>query len=383
MQIRKLIPAEHAQTRDLWEQVFDEDSKSFLDYYYFMKTKDNEIYVIEEDGNIQSMIQLNPYTLKTNEALFRGNYIIGVATAPDYRKRGYMGQLLRQTMQDMYTRKELFTFLMPAAEAIYTPYDFRYVYRQSQETLQQSTFKATDEPSYLNREASFFDCEQLASFFSEHIEANWQVCTIRDTAYYQSVLLERQSELGGIRMVFDGEKLIGTFTYMAEEGLEVLEPLFLSGYEDAFYAALSTLATEKQLDFPIKIYATQQACTSKKPLIMARILRLEDFLKTLTVRSGEQLHCSFAVLDSILPQNSKVLEINGDAADSNVPCHIQVRETEDSEGVLTIGALTSLLFGYKAVEAIASEENVILSEHLASELQKIQPLTQIYLNEIV
>ena len=38
MIIRKLEQNEHGKTRELWEQVFPEDTKEFLDYYYFVKT---------------------------------------------------------------------------------------------------------------------------------------------------------------------------------------------------------------------------------------------------------------------------------------------------------------------------------------------------------
>lgn len=47
--LKKLKPEERGLTRTLWEQVFTEDTKEFLDYYYTEKTKNNEIYVIETD----------------------------------------------------------------------------------------------------------------------------------------------------------------------------------------------------------------------------------------------------------------------------------------------------------------------------------------------
>ena len=43
MKTRKLELNEHNLTRALWEEIFSEDSKEFLDYYYFMKAKGNEI----------------------------------------------------------------------------------------------------------------------------------------------------------------------------------------------------------------------------------------------------------------------------------------------------------------------------------------------------
>ena len=45
MKIRKLERQEHGNTRPLYETVFTEDSKSFVDYYYTEKTRDNQIYV--------------------------------------------------------------------------------------------------------------------------------------------------------------------------------------------------------------------------------------------------------------------------------------------------------------------------------------------------
>ena len=58
MKIRKLAKEEHGMTRPLWEEIFTEDGKGFLDYYYQVKTADNEIYVVEEeDGGLSAMLQ--------------------------------------------------------------------------------------------------------------------------------------------------------------------------------------------------------------------------------------------------------------------------------------------------------------------------------------
>ena len=49
MIVRKLDQAEHGKTRKLWEEVFSEDTAEFLDYYYFVKARENQIYVVEEE----------------------------------------------------------------------------------------------------------------------------------------------------------------------------------------------------------------------------------------------------------------------------------------------------------------------------------------------
>ena len=47
MKIRRLEKEEHQVVRSLYEEVFSEDSTSFVDYYFTEKTQDNEIYVLE------------------------------------------------------------------------------------------------------------------------------------------------------------------------------------------------------------------------------------------------------------------------------------------------------------------------------------------------
>lgn len=375
MELRKLETNEHNKTRKLWERVFKEDSKAFLDYYYFIKTRDNQIYVIEDEGDIRSMLQLNPYTIQVEDEQFLCNYIIAVATEEAYRKRGYMGQLLRASLKDMYKKKEPFTFLMPAAEAIYTPYDFRFIYKQNQS-------ESMGTKGVLNTEltdAGMQDAAKMADFFNSHFAEKYQVYAIRDEQYYQTMIFEQQSENGGVKLMKKDGRIAGMFAYAREaDKAEIREPLYVEACEQDFQKAIAVIRGGQPS--PVKILAGKKSAETKKvPLIMIRIVHLETLLTSLKVKEGEVLNCSFAVLDSIITKNSRVLKLESMTDDNT----IRVRETEDSEGVLTIGALTSLLFGYHKIEDLAKEEDVILSEHLMKELGKIRSLEKVFLNEIV
>ena len=79
MKIRRLEKEEHQMVRSLYEEVFSEDSTSFVDYYFTEKTKDNEIYVLEEDGAVRSMLHLNPYQIMVNGIEKTAHYIVAVA----------------------------------------------------------------------------------------------------------------------------------------------------------------------------------------------------------------------------------------------------------------------------------------------------------------
>jgi len=126
--LKKLKPEERGLTRTLWEQVFTEDTKEFLDYYYTEKTKNNEIYVIETDHDIRAMMQLNPYVIQMGKKAVESRYIVAVATEPLYRHRGYMAELLSKIARDLYQQKMPFFFLMPASEKIYYPHNYRFIY---------------------------------------------------------------------------------------------------------------------------------------------------------------------------------------------------------------------------------------------------------------
>ena len=372
--LRKLEQKEHKRTRGLWEKVFAEDTKAFLDYYYFIKARENEIYVIEEKEYIRSMIHLNPYTVQVEDREFLCHYIVAVSTEKAYRGKGYMRKLLYRTMEDMYRRKEPFTFLMPAAEAIYTPYDFRFIYKQNIGETNGTEGNLQAEVT----EASIADAEDMAAFFAAYFKAEHQVCAVRDAAYYQTMILEQQSENGGVCLMKDAGRICGMFAYAREEKLEIREPLYLPGWEMEFLKAAAQL--RKDGEPKAVLYACAETlAVRQKPVIMARILHLESLLGVLKVKKNESVSCSFAVIDPILVKNSRVWKIHSREGEDM----LTVTETEDSEGVLPIASLTSFLFGYRTLEEIKQEEGVILSAHLEEELGKLCILRRIYLNEIV
>lgn len=394
--LRKLDQSEHGKTRRLWEEVFAEDTSAFLDYYYYIKAKENEIYVIEEDGGICSMLQLNPYRLMVGGLEVPSAYIIAVSTRKPYRGRGYMGALLRASLNDMYEQKMPFTFLMPAAEAIYTPYDFRFIYDQD---IGVAELPEAIQGKCVYTDASLWQAGEIARFFNQNFAGRWQVHAVRDSEYYQTMIMEQQSEQGGVRLIKEGDSLCGVYAYAAEGSLEIREPLCLPGYEKEFLYSVGELADlvrrdgrwtgEEQEEHDggqergVKIYGCPEEIKcidrEKKPTIMARIVCLPEFLKTLTVGVEKEVDCSFAVIDPLIRQNSRVWRVTSIPGETE----LHVRETEDSEGVLPIAELTRLLFGRMEVQDLKNCEGVMMTEHLEEELAKLTRITSVFLNEVV
>lgn len=345
MEVRKLTLEEHLDTRGLYEEVFAEDSQSFVDYYYTEKTKDNQIYVVEEDGAAQAMLHLNPYQIVVNAEEKTAHYIVAVATRKEYRKRGYMALLLRQALKDMQRAGEAFTFLMPAAEAIYEPHGFRTVYEQDRRIYRGGlpgkdgahTAWEAGKPFQVT-ELREEECEETALAAEAYLAAHYQVYAKRTAQYYSRLKKECESD-GGKLLVFRRD---GSITDCR---------LYEGAVDDG---------------------------QKEKPKIMVRVVDVRRLL--MSMRLKELTAFCITVADPIIAENNRCLVVTGTEYSGVM---LMEGKKENSEGSITVAALTSLLFGARTVEEAGLEEGVELSPRLKEELKKIVPLSRIYLNETV
>ena len=167
--IRYLNDNEKGRSEALYRAAFPEDKDAFVDYYYSYVTKNNEILVLEEDGEICSMLHLNPYRLSVSGTEVDAYYYVAVATKEACRHQGMMRKLLHQSLNDICKKGHPFTYLMPANRAIYEPFDFRIVYQQKKVEL-------PIEPQAAN--------EKMAELFD--------VYTLRDDWYVEKMLEEER-----------------------------------------------------------------------------------------------------------------------------------------------------------------------------------------------
>lgn len=169
---------EKEQSRLLYEQVFSEDSKKFVDYYYQYKTKDNKILALKNGENVVAMLHLNPYTMLLNGYEVKSNYIVAVATHKDYRHQGYMRALLEKALNDMASAEMPFAFLMPASESIYAPFDFVWICAHKELPIRVQMLDAEEQNRYL--------------------AARFQMFCKRDARYMENYRAEQKAEEGEV-----------------------------------------------------------------------------------------------------------------------------------------------------------------------------------------
>ena len=344
---------EKKETIPLWKACFPEDTDRYLDYYYQEKAKDNRILAKKEDGKIITMLHRNPYKIHMRDKLWEADYIVAVATEENHRGRGHMREVLTKALRDMNLEGRPFTFLMPAAEAIYLPFDFRFVWKKPRLVLKRQA-EETLEKVPVSGEA---DWEKAGQFMEKWLAERSQIYTFRDTAYVRRLLRELESE--------DGE-----LYFLKGEGEEPLGLQGLTGREKKDQALL---------------YAREGLFEEKegKTGIMARITALREFLPAFSLNVPESLTLNLEVEDKLIPENEGSFFWSLDEQGSSVELSQNNREMQAAQRIWTlktdIGDLASWLFGYEKPEELWQD----MPEEMKKELEKIQTVHGIWLDEIV
>lgn len=203
MEFRKLNPQEHDGTRSLYEEVFPEDDKAFVDYYYQWKTKDNIIYVAEDEAGIHAMVHLNPFLVSVRGSIQKMHYIVAVATQKEYRHQGLMRRLLAMAEQNMQRAGETFTFLMPASEQIYLPFGYRFFCEQRRGILQEqeNSRQEVSGAKVYYRPMERRECRTLARFVNQTLSASYEMFIYRDESYYERLQAEQRCQDGEVMVI--------------------------------------------------------------------------------------------------------------------------------------------------------------------------------------
>lgn len=309
---------ENQRARKLYEEIFDEDSPAFVDYYFRVKAAENEIFVVEnEKQEILATLHLNPYEMMFCGEKVKTNYIVAVATRADCRHQGMMRSLLQASLQEMYRRKETFTWLMPAAEAIYRPFGFRFIYEKNKMTVTADVLRRaeTDENWQIHsdqevsgdifcEEAKKEDLAELACFAEKQLSKLAEVYTVHDIAYFEQRMQEVECEGGSLILIRKEKEICGYFLALKKDR-EAWEIVVEDAVQKkAFPAVLHWFgASEEKCTFTAFPQIWEQYAQSENvPAIMGRIVHLERFVCCLKIKKEQEW--KIRLTDSLVPENN-------------------------------------------------------------------------------
>lgn len=309
---------ENQRARKLYEEIFDEDSPAFVDYYFRVKAAENEIFVVEnEKQEILATLHLNPYEMMFCGEKVKTNYIVAVATRADCRHQGMMRSLLQASLQEMYRREETFTWLMPAAEAIYRPFGFRFIYEKNKMTVTADVLQRaeTDKNWQIHsdqevsgdifcEEAKKEDLAELACFAEKQLSKLAEVYTVHDIAYFEQRMQEVGCEGGSLILIRKEKEICGYFLALKKDR-EAWEIVVEDAVQKkAFPAVLHWFgASEEKCTFTAFPQIWEQYAQSENvPAIMGRIVHLERFVCCLKIKKEQEW--KIRLTDSLIPENN-------------------------------------------------------------------------------
>lgn len=358
-----LTTAEALAAKDLWSEIFYEDTAVFTDYYFAEKMADNIGYGIKKNGRLLSMLYLTPYLGQLYVPGVGGDdfldvplsYIVGVGTKKEYRHRGYMDRLLKTALTELCKLSQPFTFLMPADPAIYSPYQFCYIYDRPEFTVRMPSGASPMQTE---------DAQVLAAFAQQELKKHYQLFLKRDEAYYLRQQKESRAQNGDIYLWKEKEQIRGFYLYAQEAKAWIQEAV---ADETGMKEGLLQISEKKQ------------------PIIMARITNVSAMLSLLRLKvlaAMESIRLVLRVHDPLIQDNnatflwtvgkkaSTIALLRSDAADTGA---------FDAD----IFSLTAFIFGRKSARDCFTLTTEQEQAGLYEMLEAIEPVSRIFLNEIV
>lgn len=158
MQIRSACPADEPSFCSLWQRAFG-DSEEFARFVFTRYAGCRHIYVAEEEGAFAAILCAIPGMLGDHP----GAYFYGLATEPDFRRRGVMSGLIDWACRAERTRGAQFALLVPAGAGLFDYYakrGFRTAFYRCVELVPRPARSAPVCTLRPPRAASYFDLQE-------------------------------------------------------------------------------------------------------------------------------------------------------------------------------------------------------------------------------
>ena len=325
MEVIRLGAEEKESTRALYAEAFPEDSARARDYYYETRMRENTVYVIRNEREVEGMLCLNPCRVRFGDKDWDLSYIVAVATGKKYRRQGVMRRILITALLDEYAEKKPFVFLKPANPDYYTPFQFAYASKREKRILKNDAryhCKRVD----MEDDALLAELSRCANCL---LGEKYQCYCLRSPAYLR--------QIGGELSAGDGRMLS---VWERQDGGERLIGMECFDYAD-------TAERDARLVLPEK--ASIKFCGTE-PFIMARVLSLPDFFAGISLRpkvATEERELFFSLKDPLIAENNGVFCLRATKCGSRLERLAASGKCGREITALTPEELVSVFFGMK------------------------------------
>lgn len=378
------------QAADLWDYCFEKNGDPFYEWYFNEYCLKQNTVIGGFDGDkLACMLHLNPYAINLRGSEVRLPYIVGVATAPEYRGQHLTRPLLETAFTVLRAQGASFALLMPVNPAIYRPYGFDYCYYRYLYKMPLAELKKLP-PAQNIKLVRYVDiCAGMdaAAAVYEACAHGLNGMAVRSKAKWQELLNGYRAEKVMLAAAFCDEKPCGYMLYSLTDGTFKVQEMLTLDYNAQtallHYAAghLSDAAMFEWLAEPgnmacLDFTGSDYSCILK-PFMMARCINIRKALEQLPVPQNLEGEAALLITDKFLPLNNGLLKIK---AQNGALTHAST--LDDEEIVMDAAAFTQLCFGtFSFDELVRAGKIKVLNPRKSSFLQALFTKCRNYINE--
>lgn len=335
----------------------------------------HEVYGIMEGEDLAAKLHLIPFHIYIGKEKFKMGGVAGVATYPEYRRSGYVKELLQHSLQTM--KKDGFTVSMlhPFAVTFYRKYGWELCANLLVCHLTKSDLvmkkQVNGTVKRFNKENHPEEVEKLYETFAERFSGmlvrneKWWLQAVYEDLTLAIYYDENKTAAGYMLYKIENYKMtVDEFVPLHNEARNGLWN-FICQHDSMIKELEMTVSENEQL-----LYTLQEprVKTEIKPYFMGRIVDVEQFLKQYELNwNNVQQEVILHITDSFAPWNNVSVRL------ANYEIAI-IEEPMDKGIKLDINALSTILLGYKRPLELNELELISGSEEEIRAFENVVPV---------
>ncbi|WP_141550409.1 GNAT family N-acetyltransferase [Bacillus thuringiensis] len=341
----------------------------------------HEIYGIMEGEDLAAKLHLIPFHIYIGKEKFKMGGVAGVATYPEYRRSGYVKELLQDSLQTMKKDGYTVSMLHPFAVSFYRKYGWELCanlvtcHMTKSDLVMKKQVNGT--VKRFNKENHPEEVEKLYEVFAERFsgmlvrEKNWWLQAVYDDLTLAIYYDENKRAAGYMLYKIENYKMtVEEFVPLHNEARNGLWNFICQ--HDSMIKELEMTVSENE---PL-LYSLQEprVKTEIKPYFMGRIVDVEQFLKQYELSwNNVQQEVILHITDAFAPWNNVSVRL------ANHEITIMKEETIDKGIKLDINALSTIMFGYKRPLELNELEFISGSEEEIQAFENIVPVRKAFI----
>ncbi|MES5939133.1 MULTISPECIES: GNAT family N-acetyltransferase [unclassified Bacillus cereus group] len=340
----------------------------------------HEIYGIMEGEDVAAKLHLIPFHIYIGKEKFKMGGVAGVATYPEYRRSGYVKELLQHSLQTMKNDGYTVSMLHPFAVAFYRKFGWELCanllvcHMTKSDLVMKKQVNGT--VKRFNKENHPKEVEKLYEAFAERFSG----MLVRDEKWWLQVVYDDLT----LAIYYDENKMAAGYMLYKIENNKMTVEEFIPLHNEARNGLWNFICQHdsmiKELEMTVSeneplLYTLQEPRVKAeiKPYFMGRIVDVEQFLKQYELNwNNVQQEVILHITDAFAPWNNVTVRL------ANHEITI-VEETIDKGIRLDINALSTIMFGYKRPLELNELEFISGSKEEIQAFENIVPVREAFI----